>query len=53
MDGHDATTVSIQPSMDSNDGSDFSIIPTMNSVRNGPTPVFPERVRDRAEVEMY
>ena len=39
--------------LDSNDGSDFSIIPTMNSVRNGPTPVFPERVRDRAEVEMY
>jgi len=36
-----------------NDGSDFSIIPTMNSVRNGPTPVFPDRVRERAEVEMY
>ena len=37
IDGHDATTVSTHPSNASSDGLAFSIIPTMNSVRNGPT----------------
>ncbi|KAL7554051.1 hypothetical protein ACHAWF_017423, partial [Thalassiosira exigua] len=53
MAGQLATTFSTQPSIASSSGSDFSMMPTMKRVKNGPTPVFPESVRERADVETY